>query len=199
MNAQAKEPITAENEVRDARYWESRKADLGAQIAKAQSALEAIETDAANAALEGKPLPDVSQAEAKLRALKRARALAHEHVLQCEAETRAAEQAEAREAAKKLAQERMAAAEAVDKLFKEAATAINTYTAISTRWADATRRGGVRLRRSSEELRGSRLAGVLLHHVPLLFEGLGIERPPHGLRGPLAAYTKEHIERNEEQ
>jgi ribosomal protein L9 len=197
MNAQTKEAIVPEQ--RDARYWESRKADLGAQIAKAQAALEVLETEAAEAALEGTPLPDVAQAEAELRALKRARALAHEHVLQCEAETRAAEQAEAREAAKKLAQERLAAAEEVDKIFRQAGQAIHTYTAISARWADATRRGGVRLRRSSEELRGSRLAGVLLHHVPLLFEGLGIERPPHGLRGSLAAYTKEHIERNEEQ
>lgn len=199
MNAQTKEPIVAQNEVRDVRYWESRKADLGAQIAKAQAALEAIETEAAEAALEGKALPDVAQVEAELRALKRARALAHEHVLQCEAETRAAEQAEAREAAAKLAKERVAAAEEVDRLFKEVGKAINTYTAISARWADTARRGGIRLRRSSEELRGSRLAGVLLHHVPLLFEGLGIERPPHGLRGSLADHTKEHIERNTDQ
>ena len=199
MSTQTAEAIVPDTEVRDARYWESRKADLGAQIAKAQAALEAIETDAAEAALEGKPLPDVAQVEAELRALKRARALAHEHVQQCEAETRAAEQSEAREAAKRLAQERVAAAEEVDKIFRQAGQAIHAYTAISARWADATRRGGVRLRRSSEELRGSRLAGVLLHHVPLLFEGLGIERPPHGLRGSLAAYTKEHIERSEEQ
>jgi hypothetical protein len=199
MNAQTKEPITADQEARDVRYWESRKVDLGAQIAKVQAQLEAIEDEAAQAALDGQELPDVSKVEAELRALKRARALAHEHVLQCEAATRAAEQAEAREAAAQLAQERIAAAEQVDKLFKEVGQAIATYAALSARWADTARRGGIQLRRSSEELRGARLAGVLLHHLPLLFEGLGIERPPRGIRGPLADHTREHIERSEEQ
>jgi hypothetical protein len=199
MNAQTKEPITADQEARDVRYWESRKVDLGAQIAKVQAQLEAIEDEAAQAALDGQELPDVSKVEAELRALKRARALAHEHVLQCEAATRAAEQAEAREAAAQLAQERIAAAEAVDDLFRQLAAALNAYAALSTRWADTARRGGIQLRRSSEELRGARLAGVLLHHLPLLFEGLGIERPPRGIRGPLADHTREHIERSEEQ
>lgn len=197
MNAQTKEAIVPEQ--RDARYWQGRATDLAEQIAKAQAKLEAIETDAAEAALEGRELPSVVEAEAELRALKRARVLAQEHITQCEAEARAAEQAEALEAAKKLAQERIAAAEAVDELFVKLAAAINTYSAISTRWADATRRGGIRLRRSAEELRGARLAGTLLYHLPFVFEGLGAPRPPHNTREPLAAHTRAHIERNEEQ
>jgi len=54
-----------------AEHWRQRAAEIGEQMATTQARLETLETEAARAALEGEPLPDMGGLETELRALKR--------------------------------------------------------------------------------------------------------------------------------
>lgn len=169
--------------------WQGRVAVLGDQLAEAEAKLDAAETQAARAALEGQPLPEtLGQLESEIRALKRARAMASEEVLNAEAALEAARRAEAAAAADALGPKLAAEAAGLDDCLAELAHRMNTLGRLGRQHEQLARAAGRRRRATVDGVAPSALAGAILHAAPELFQLLQIPRPPQDSRQPLAAY-----------
>jgi hypothetical protein len=168
-------------------HWHKRAAEIGADLQKAEAELERLETAAAQAALEGKDLPDTAEAASRVGALKRARLMVMQKLEDAEQEREAALRAVAQVAAAKLAHELAAQAEGLDDCLFELGHRVQTFNRTAKQWLQQARASGQRHRRGFEELRPSELAGAVLHLSPEVFDALGVQRPSHAQRQPLAA------------
>jgi hypothetical protein len=171
-----------------ATHWRGRAAEIGASMAEAQTRLEELEGEAATAALEGQPLPEMGGLEAELRALKRARQLAMEKAEMADEEAAAARRASAAEAAAALAPRLVAEAAALDDCLAELGHRLTTLARLARQQDQLARAGGVQRRRSADAISISALAGAILHNTPELFELLQCPRPTQDSRQPLAAH-----------
>jgi hypothetical protein len=169
-------------------HWNARAAELWEQMAEAQRRLEALEAEAAQAALDGQPLPSVADAEAALRALKRARQLAMERAAMADEEEQAAKRATAAEAAAALAPKLVAEGAGIDDCLAELGHRLTVLRRIARQHDQLAAEGGMRRRRGAEPVRASELAGAIMHHAPELADILQFPRPSLDSRQPLAVH-----------
>jgi len=171
-----------------AEHWRKRAAEIGGQMAETEARLEELESEAARAALEGKPLPDMGGLEAELRALKRARQLAMEKAEAAEEEEVQAKRQAAAEAAAAMLPRLVAEAAAMDDVLAELGHRLATLSRLARQQEQLAQAGGQRRRRTPDAVSPSALAGAILHSAPELFELLQFPRPSHDSRAPLAVH-----------
>ena len=173
--------------------WRAKVADLGRQMDAAQASLDALEVEAARAAVDGRAMPEMGQHEAELRALKRARQLAQERVDAAEEDLAAARREQAAEGAARLAVELVKEAAAMDDTLSELGHRITVLARLARQHGQMADQAGQRRRRTGFDISPTALAGAILHAAPELFEVLGTSRPNHGHRMPLAtALARRH-------
>ena len=168
------------------RRWTAKVAALGEDLAKTEAELEQLETQAAQAALEGKKLPDMGDVASRARAIKRARVLAQEHAEEAEEALTSARQAEAQAAAAVVAAEIAREAAGLDDVLSELGHRVATLNKLGQRHNALMAAAGGRRRRERNPIRASDLAGAILHFAPEVFDALETPRPNHNQRKPLA-------------
>lgn len=188
MNATARAAAQEQTPADQVQHWKDRITDLESKIKAQQDSLDDLEFQAAQAALEGNPLPDMGAAESTLRALKRAKAMAEEQLKMAEAEATEEQRATHRAAASKLAAERVASAKEIDATLAKLEGQLTHFDKLGQHWKEQARLGGHHIR-PGRPTSPSRVAGAVMAQAPKLFEMLGSERAPTSLRQPLAEST----------
>lgn len=174
--------------------WTSKVASLGEDMAKAQARLDALEVEAAQAALDGKPMPTaMGQVEAELRALKRARQMAQEEIGKAEEALTQLRRDEAREAAAAVAAQLEAEAAALDDTLAEVGHRLTVLSRLGQQYDRLASTAVLRRRRGALAISPTAVAGAVMAAAPELLEILGSPRPSHDARRPLAvAMARRH-------
>lgn len=167
--------------------WQAKVQSLGRQMDEAQGRLDALEVEAAQAALAGEELPDMGGLESKVRALRKARVMAQEQAEAADEELAAARRQEAAEAAAATAAELVKEAAGLDDCLSELGHRLASLTKLGRRYEKLAQAGGLR-RRGVDPVGPSALAGAIFHAAPEIFEALRTPRPSLDQRQPLAAY-----------
>lgn len=188
MTATARAAAQKQTPAEKAQDWKDRIAELEGKIKAQQDSLDDLEFQAAHAALEGNPLPDMGAAEATLRALKRAKAMAGDQLTMAQAEVENEQRVTHHAAASKIADERVAAAKEIDSTLATLEGQLENFDKLGQRWREQARLAGHAVR-PGRATSPSRVAGAVMAQAPTLFSVLGVERAPASIRQPLAEYV----------